>query len=182
MSPDPLDGNATAGELADIFAFDATTAITTCATCRHTHPVATLRAYLQAPGMVLRCASCDAVQLRFVRSPRTSMARPARHRHARNPAQPKRPLGNESFVRDRADRAAGAGHLARGARQSEQPCDNECPDRRAARDGRSGAGTPDRSHLRHGGRHPRLCRPPLGRHGAGSRPCLLPTTRSLCRR
>ena len=69
MSPAPLDGNATAGDLADIFAFDATTAITTCATCRHTHPVATLRAYLRAPGIVLRCASCDAVQIRFVRAP-----------------------------------------------------------------------------------------------------------------
>ena len=69
MSPDPLDGNATAGDLADIFAFDTTTAITTCATCRHAHPVAALRAYLRAPGMVLRCASCDAVQIRFVRSP-----------------------------------------------------------------------------------------------------------------
>ena len=85
MSPDPLDGNATAGDLADVFAFDVTTAITTCATCRHTHPVATLRAYLRAPGMVLRCASCDAVQVRFVRSPRTSMARPPRHRPGRNP-------------------------------------------------------------------------------------------------
>jgi len=69
MSPDHLDGNVTAGDLADIFAFDATTAITTCATCRQTHPIATLRAYLQAPGMVLRCASCDAVQLRLVRGP-----------------------------------------------------------------------------------------------------------------
>jgi hypothetical protein len=69
MSPDPLDGNAAAGDLADIFAFDATTAITTCATCHHTHPVATLRAYLRAPGIVLRCTSCDAVQIRFVRAP-----------------------------------------------------------------------------------------------------------------
>ncbi len=69
MNPTPLDGNVTAGDLADIFTFDATTAITTCATCRHTHPVATLRAYLRAPGMVLRCASCDAVQVRLVRSP-----------------------------------------------------------------------------------------------------------------
>jgi hypothetical protein len=69
MSPDRLDGNVTAGDLADIFAFDATTAITTCATCGHTHPVAALRAYLRAPGMVLRCASCDSVQVRFVRSP-----------------------------------------------------------------------------------------------------------------
>jgi hypothetical protein len=69
MSPDQVDGNASAGDLADIFAFDATTAVTTCATCRHAHTVATLRAYLRAPGMVLRCASCDAVQMRFVRAP-----------------------------------------------------------------------------------------------------------------
>ena len=69
MSPAPLDGNATAGDLTDVFTFDVTTAVTTCAICRHTHPVATLRAYMQAPGIVLRCASCDAVQVRFVRSP-----------------------------------------------------------------------------------------------------------------
>ena len=69
MSPAPLDGNAAAGDLTDVFTFDVTTAVTTCASCRHTHPVATLRAYLQAPGIVLRCASCDAVQVRFVRSP-----------------------------------------------------------------------------------------------------------------
>ena len=69
MNPAPLDGNVTAGDLADIFAFDATTAITTCATCRQTHPIATLRAYVRAPGMVLRCASCDAVQIRLVRAP-----------------------------------------------------------------------------------------------------------------
>jgi Family of unknown function (DUF6510) len=69
MSPAPLDGNATAGDLTVVFAFDATTAVTTCAACRDTHPVATLHAYVQAPGMVLRCASCDAVQLRVVRSP-----------------------------------------------------------------------------------------------------------------
>jgi len=65
----PLDGNATAGDLGVVFAFDTTTAITTCATCHDTHPVATLHAYTQAPGAVLRCASCDAVQLRLVRSP-----------------------------------------------------------------------------------------------------------------
>ena len=70
MTTAPFDGNVTAGDLADIFAFDATTAVTTCATCRATHPIATLRAYLRAPGMVLRCASCDAVQIRLVRSPR----------------------------------------------------------------------------------------------------------------
>jgi hypothetical protein len=69
MSSAPLDGNVTAGDLAAIFAFEATTAIATCATCRHSHPIATLRAYVRAPGMVLRCASCDAVQIRLVRGP-----------------------------------------------------------------------------------------------------------------
>ena len=67
MSPASLDGNAAGGDLAEVFAFDATTAIVTCAACHHTQAVATLRAYLRAPGMVLRCASCDAVQVRFVR-------------------------------------------------------------------------------------------------------------------
>ena len=68
MSPAPLDGNAIAGDLSDVFAFDATTAIVTCAACRHTQAVATLRAYLRAPGIVLRCSSCDAVHVRFVRT------------------------------------------------------------------------------------------------------------------
>ena len=69
MTTAPFDGNAIAGDLSDVFAFDVTTAIATCATCRHPHPVATLRAYLRGPGMVLRCASCDAIQIRVVRAP-----------------------------------------------------------------------------------------------------------------
>ena len=69
MNTPPFDGNASAGDLADIFDFDVTIAVTTCATCHHTHPVATLGAYPWAPGLVLRCASCEAVQLRLVRSP-----------------------------------------------------------------------------------------------------------------
>ena len=68
MSPAPLDGNAIAGDLSDLFAFDATTAQATCAACHDVAPLATLHAYVRAPGMVLRCASCDAVQLRFVRT------------------------------------------------------------------------------------------------------------------
>jgi Family of unknown function (DUF6510) len=68
MNPASLDGNAAAGDLADVFAFDVTTAVVTCAACHHTQAVATLHAYLQAPGMVLRCSSCDAVQVRFVRA------------------------------------------------------------------------------------------------------------------
>ena len=85
MNTPPFDGNASAGDLADIFDFDVTTAVTTCATCHHTHPVATLGAYPWAPGLVLRCASCEAVQLRLVRSPRADLARPPRRRAARDP-------------------------------------------------------------------------------------------------
>ena len=69
MDPAPLDGNAAGGLLAEVFAVDVTVAVTTCASCRDTRPVAELRAYVQAPGVVLRCASCDAVQLRLVRAP-----------------------------------------------------------------------------------------------------------------
>ncbi|HEY8201437.1 MAG TPA: DUF6510 family protein [Actinomycetota bacterium] len=32
-------------------------------------PLAELRAYLQAPGAVLRCATCGAAQIRVVRAP-----------------------------------------------------------------------------------------------------------------
>jgi hypothetical protein len=63
-----LDGSAAGGPLSEVFAFDVTVARTVCATCRDTRAVAELRAYLQAPGIVLRCASCGAVQLRHVRS------------------------------------------------------------------------------------------------------------------
>ena len=63
-----LDGNAAAGVFGELFGFDVTVARTTCASCRDTQPLAELHAYLQAPGAVLRCASCQAVQARVVRS------------------------------------------------------------------------------------------------------------------
>ncbi len=63
-----LDGNAAAGEFGELFGFDVTVARTTCARCRDTRPLAELHAYLQAPGAVLRCATCEAVQARVVRS------------------------------------------------------------------------------------------------------------------
>jgi Family of unknown function (DUF6510) len=63
-----LDGNAAAGTLADLFAFDVTVAVTTCATCGDARPVAELHAYMDAPGLVLRCATCAATQLRLVRA------------------------------------------------------------------------------------------------------------------
>ena len=65
---DVLDGNAAAGALADVFALDMTVAITTCAGCSDVRPIGELRAYLQAPGLVLCCASCHAVQIRVVQA------------------------------------------------------------------------------------------------------------------
>ncbi|HEY8526375.1 MAG TPA: DUF6510 family protein [Acidimicrobiales bacterium] len=67
-TPTPLDGNAAAGALGELFAFDITAAVATCAACRDPRPVAELRAWLDAPGLVLRCASCDAAEVRLVRA------------------------------------------------------------------------------------------------------------------
>jgi hypothetical protein len=65
---DPLDGNAAAGALAEVFAPEMTLARTTCASCDDARPLGELRAYLQAPGLVLRCRSCGDVQVRLVRA------------------------------------------------------------------------------------------------------------------
>ena len=68
MNDAPLDGNAAAGALAEIFVAEMTVAVTTCAACGDTRALGELRAYLQAPGTVLRCATCGAVQVRLVRA------------------------------------------------------------------------------------------------------------------
>jgi LSD1 subclass zinc finger protein len=69
MTSAPLDGNAAAGALAELFVFEVTAAHTTCAACGDTRPLGELHAYLRAAGTVLRCASCQAVQIRLVRGP-----------------------------------------------------------------------------------------------------------------
>ncbi|MBV8984822.1 MAG: hypothetical protein JO248_10330 [Acidimicrobiia bacterium] len=68
MTTASFDGNAAAGDLSDVFAFDVTVARTTCAACGDTRPLAELHAYMRAPGTVLRCATCEAVQVRLVRA------------------------------------------------------------------------------------------------------------------
>ena len=64
-----LDGNALAGPLSELFAVDVTTATGRCVKCGRTGPIATLRVYGRAPGMVARCPHCDHVILRIVRTP-----------------------------------------------------------------------------------------------------------------
>ncbi|MBB5874130.1 hypothetical protein F4553_007564 [Allocatelliglobosispora scoriae] len=69
MTDSYLDGNALAGPLGEIFTVDITVARSRCAGCGQTGPVAALRVYAQAPGLVARCAGCDEVVLRVVRDP-----------------------------------------------------------------------------------------------------------------
>jgi Family of unknown function (DUF6510) len=61
-----LDGNATAGELNRIFAFDITTAQGQCAHCGSTRHFAEAHLYVKCPGIVARCTSCEHVLLRLV--------------------------------------------------------------------------------------------------------------------
>ena len=62
-----LDGNAAAGALQEVFPFDATMAVTTCASCGARSELGGSHAYLDAPGVVLRCAGCESVLLRVAR-------------------------------------------------------------------------------------------------------------------
>jgi hypothetical protein len=69
MAYEYLDGNALAGPLLEVFAFDMTAAIEQCVSCGRAGPVATLRVYSRAPGLVARCPGCDEVVLRYLRGP-----------------------------------------------------------------------------------------------------------------
>ena len=69
---DVLDGNASAGPLAAAFGTDMTTLPGKCGHCGAVHMVAELRAYVRAPGTVLRCPICDEVVLRIVQTDRAT--------------------------------------------------------------------------------------------------------------
>jgi hypothetical protein len=68
-TPAPLDGNAAAGQLSDIFTVEVTAALGSCAACGARRPLGEAGVYLQAPGLVLRCRGCDGVILRVVTAP-----------------------------------------------------------------------------------------------------------------
>ena len=69
-APDPadlmVDGNAAAGLLAALFADDMTAVPGRCADCGTVNAIGALRAFVRAPGTVLRCPACDGVVLRIV--------------------------------------------------------------------------------------------------------------------
>ena len=60
-----LDGNAAAGDLEQIFAFEVTTAIGTCANCGAVGAMGGTSVYAQAPGIVVRCRACERVLIRL---------------------------------------------------------------------------------------------------------------------
>jgi hypothetical protein len=68
----PLDGNAAAGPLGRLFAFEVTGAITVCGTCGLEGPLAELRLYGREAGMVLRCPGCEAVNIRMLEARRST--------------------------------------------------------------------------------------------------------------
>ena len=68
----PLDGNAMAGALGELFAVDVSAAVLECAGCSHTGVVAEVVVYADGPGMVGRCPGCSDVLLRLVRTDRSA--------------------------------------------------------------------------------------------------------------
>jgi hypothetical protein len=63
---DALDGNAIAGQLVEVFGAELTSATGTCGSCGASGVVAELVVYLQAPGTVVRCRSCESVLMVLV--------------------------------------------------------------------------------------------------------------------
>jgi hypothetical protein len=63
------DGNALAGPLQDVLRIEVTTAVGRCSSCGRTAPMAEVRVFDHAPGVVARCPVCDQVLLRLVRGP-----------------------------------------------------------------------------------------------------------------
>jgi hypothetical protein len=61
-----LDGNAVGGLLREIFGVEMTAADNTCAGCGGVHKVGGLQVYMNAPGVVMRCPSCEQVLIRIV--------------------------------------------------------------------------------------------------------------------
>jgi hypothetical protein len=56
---EPLDGNAIAGQLMDLFGAEMTTATGECGNCGSVFAMAELMVYLPAPGTVVRCRTCE---------------------------------------------------------------------------------------------------------------------------
>jgi hypothetical protein len=65
----PVDGNAVAGLMREVFALDVTTASIVCAGCGEKSDVGAARVFGGTMGAVFRCDGCDDVMIRLVRTP-----------------------------------------------------------------------------------------------------------------
>jgi predicted RNA-binding Zn-ribbon protein involved in translation (DUF1610 family) len=65
----PLDGNAAAGLLGELFALDVTVAEITCGSCGVVAEVGETRVYGGVMGAIFRCPNCDSVVMRLVHAP-----------------------------------------------------------------------------------------------------------------
>jgi Family of unknown function (DUF6510) len=63
------DGSALAGPLQSVLGLEVTTAVGRCIGCGRTAPLAEVRVFDHAPGVVARCPACDQVLVRLVRGP-----------------------------------------------------------------------------------------------------------------
>ena len=60
-----LDGNVAGGILQEIFPFDMTLALVTCAGCGTINAIGVQGVYMHPMGMIIRCPSCDTVLIRM---------------------------------------------------------------------------------------------------------------------
>ena len=65
---EPLDGNAIAGLMVEVFGTEMTTAAGTCEHCGATAPMGEFVVYLRAPGTVARCRTCGSVVMVVVQA------------------------------------------------------------------------------------------------------------------
>ncbi|OGO27387.1 MAG: hypothetical protein A2136_01515 [Chloroflexi bacterium RBG_16_54_11] len=65
-----LDGNAMAGLLHELFDVEMTVADLECANCGRHGEMGSLWAFVETPGYVLRCPSCQSIVLRMAVTPR----------------------------------------------------------------------------------------------------------------
>ena len=63
-----LDGNVGAGRLGEVFAVELTSARGRCAGCGAEAQIGEARAFVEAPGLVMRCATCDNALVVLVRT------------------------------------------------------------------------------------------------------------------
>lgn len=61
-----VDGNMLAGAFAAMMSADMTSAMARCASCGRVGPLAEMRVYERAAGLVGRCAGCDSVLMTMV--------------------------------------------------------------------------------------------------------------------